>query len=135
MFDGRLYHLPQVSLLRFFLILQIAAFGFWNVVSREASGREHFFTVLDVRAEQEQCDRLLSLLLPPTIMATVRGVHDIGLASTGGLIRGDEISGAIDVRGVVSASEERFAERFPDVSVLFAEGAIFHWHIVILYVK
>ena len=113
----------KVALLNFYLLLQGAAYAYWSVTSRDRNARSHFFAVRDLGAERDVCDRILSLLLPPTIMASRRGPSAASVAEgrrgpDGG---GDEILGA-DLVGVVSMGEERFAERFPDASVMFAMG-------------
>ena len=123
----------KVVLLNFYLILEVVVYAWWSVMTRDRSARSHFFTVRDLGTEQEVCDRFLSLLLPPPIhLASTRGaasaVPDSGTGAPGqaaivdGNV-GESIAGTGLKKGVVSLSDERFAERFPDASVLFAQGA------------
>ena len=113
----------KVVLLNFYMLLQTAAYAYWSVVSRDSGARSHFFAVRDLGAERDVCDRILSLLLPPTIMALRRRPSASALPERRRSLDdgGDEILGA-DLLGVVSMGEERFAERFPDSSVMFAMG-------------
>ena len=120
----RLRAIPQVALLNFYLLLHAALYAYWNIVSRDRGARAHFFTVRDLFAERELCDRILSMLLPESIMAHYRAPS--ASSSVGGrpelhIDDDGEIVGA-ELVGVVSAGEERFAEHFPDASVMFAMG-------------
>ena len=110
-------HFLKVSLHQFALLIQIAIFGCVSVAHLERHARDHFFTVLGLRAEQLQCDRVLALLLPSTIMESLRAPVDASSLDEG-------IPGSAEIRGVVSAGlgDERFAERSEDASVMFAEG-------------
>jgi len=104
------------------VLLQASLYAYWSVVSRDRVARNHFFTVRDLSAERGVCDRILSLLLPPTIMARMRVPAAPVLEGRGdNAVGGDDILGA-DLVGVVSMGEERFAERFPEASVMFAQG-------------
>ena len=123
----------KVELLNFYLLMQVVGYAWYSVASRDRNARSHFFTVLDLRAEREVCDRLLSLLLPPPIhLASTRGAasapSDSGTGASGqaaiiDIDVGEGVAGAGLEKGVVSLGDERFAERFPDSSVLFAQGA------------
>ena len=124
--------LVKVELLNFYLLMQVVGYAWWSVVSRDRNARSHFFTVIDLRAEREVCDRLLSLLLPPPIhLASTRGAasapsdSETGASGQAAIIDIDvgESFEADLKKGVVSLGDERFAERFPDASVLFAQGA------------
>ena len=115
--NASMAHFLKVSLHQFAMLLQIAIYGSINVSTFDRKARNHFFTILGLRAEQLQCDRVLALMLPPTIMESLRAPVDDPLLDEG-------IPGSGDIRGVVSAGlgDERFADRFEDVSVMFAEG-------------
>ena len=84
--------------------------------------------MLRLGAEQERCDTLLALLLPPTIAAEVKSkktARDLLEHGLGGpesaVLKGS--SGDWDLaRGITSLGEERYAESFPEASVLFAES-------------
>ena len=116
----------KVALLNFYFLLQVAVYAFWSVVLRDKRTRAHFFTVRDLGAERELCNRILSLLLPPTIMASMARAPAAAAAAAasyeqGILSEGEEQLAAPDM-GSVAAANERFAERFPDASVMFAMG-------------
>jgi len=86
--------------------------------------------VHDLGDEQQRCESVLGLLLPPSLVSTMRqtiaNVPSSPEASapstspTGGRSRGRRGSASLDV---ISTGGERFAEAFSDASVLFAESA------------
>ena len=113
----------KVALLNVYVLTHVASYAFWSVVSRDLNAHDHFFTVRDLGAERELCNRILSLLLPSTIMASMRRP---AAAAALPERRGSLDDGSDEIleggAGVVSLGEERFAERFPDTSVMFAMG-------------
>ena len=87
--------------------------------------------MLRLGAEQDRCDTLLALLLPPTIAAEVkskksaRDLLENGFDDVGG---SKGASGEWDPsRGISSLGEERYAESFSEASVLFAESECGTW--------
>ena len=116
------------------LLCQVAALAVLRILDRERNSRVFYSALKEIAAEQQRCERVLSLLLPPTLVTSVGGVvvaaaageadhadlarHPDGWSAT--VSPSDTIdSGVIDV---VSIGAERFAEAFESASVLFAEG-------------
>ena len=80
-------------------------------------------------AEQERCNSLLLLLLPPTIAAEVKSKTSARDLLEHGLL--DEAGGpGASTHGpaLSSLGGERYAESFAEASVLFAESACGHRH-------
>ena len=97
----------------------MAALCWWNIVQRERSGRAHFDEIRALRSEQRRLDGMLSLLLPPTVIAKIwggtlrKGSNDTRVAA---------IDGGLGTRSIFGTrSIKRFAQKFPSASVLFAE--------------
>ena len=112
---------------------QMATLCCWTIVHGWRSERTQFLRIFELRAELLSYKRLLRLLVPPSLAPALldkayresRG----GGGSDGGKV-GGSTSGA-NGRGWVGpaaassgvpADDDRFAERFDEASVLFAEG-------------
>ena len=68
----------------------------WVIIQRESAWRSSFVAVRAVKNERRRCGDILALLLPPTLVDLMRSSSHL--------------------------ADERFAERFPDASVLFVES-------------
>ena len=93
---------------------------------RERDTRAFFFALKAIAEEKQRCERVLGLLLPPTLVAAQRAVIIRAAALTGGdscdsLGTGASIAER-EMQSVVSVGGERFAEAFDSASILFAEG-------------
>ena len=114
-------------------LAQLACVCVYRIWTREALTRAFYFALKEIAAEQQRCERVLGMLLPPTLVSSYRSVvvdaakGDVSI-SDGRKSRGNEDPGssgkgvAVNVLSVVSAGSERFAEAFESASVLFAEG-------------
>ena len=111
---------------------QIGGICCWKILEREANTRAFYKMVRDLGVEQQRCESVLGLLLPPSLVTTMQsnialrapaGSPDASFhssASGGSRSTGRRGSASLDV---ISTGGERFAEAFADASVLFAEGA------------
>ena len=98
---------------------QMATLCWWNIVQRERSGRSHFTEIRALRSEQRRLDGMLSLLLPPTVIAKIWG-GTLRKGSDG--TRVEAIDGGLGVQSIFGTrSIQRFAQKFQSASVLFAE--------------
>ena len=102
----------------------------YRILTREKRTRAFYFALREIAAEQQRCERVLGMLLPPTLVASMRSVVVEAAAEDGSGPggRGSSSSSSSDtersgVLNVVSVGSERFAEAFESASVLFAEGA------------
>ena len=110
--------------------LQAAGLCVYNVIAREIGVRGHFYAVRSLYEEHARMERVIGLLLPPSIIpqlragASQKGVHprrdEVLDASVDIVSTGDAQS---DSALLLSVRNERFAENFMDASVMFAEGA------------
>ena len=92
---------------------------------RERDARSFFFAVRAITEEKQRCERVLGLLLPPTLVTSMRNaiVKAAALAADENFdSRGEGAASGNEMQTVVSVSGERFAEAFSSASVLFAEG-------------
>ena len=107
-----------------------------RILTREKVTRAFYFALKEIAAEQQRCERVLGLLLPPTLVNKMRSVvveaavgnGNASRRSSGGSVDSGSPAAAsmgsgdlIDV--VTVGAAERFAEAFESASVLFAEGA------------
>ena len=130
---------------------QLAILCVLRIVARERKHRAFFFALKDIAVEQSNCERVLGLLLPPTLVtsslknvvveagggpgaggARTEGPSSPTAANPGGSQGASLGGGRADyldspdesgVLDVVAIGSERFAEAFESASVLFAEGA------------
>ena len=100
---------------------QVAAIVYYAAFQRQRSSRAFFHGVLQLGLEQDRCDGLLQLLLPPTIASEVKSQKSARDLLEPGF---DEAGGVWDdsAHGISSLGEDRYAESFAEASVLFAEG-------------
>ena len=101
----------------------------WTIVHGWRSERTQFLRIFELRAELLSYKRLLRLLVPPSLApALLDKAYRESRAGDGGgggdRRRRGGTSGYLHRGGSigVAPSDERFAERFDDASVLFAEG-------------
>ena len=94
----------------------------WTIVHSWRSERSQFIRIFELRTEILAYKRLLKLLVPPSLAPALldRAYGDSRGAGEGGRRRG-----SVGVDAAAAAAEnDRFAERFDEASVLFAEGEI-----------
>jgi len=106
-----------------------------RILARESKQRVFFFALNEIAAEQQRCERVLGLLLPPTLVSPMRDVVVEAVAGPGASTLGTRSGRTTSsvyhagmesvVIDVVSVGEERFAEAYQSASVLFAEGGGF----------
>ena len=91
---------------------------------REEGSRAFFFALRAIAAEKLRCEKVLGLLLPPTLVTSMRAVIVRAAAHTIGDSFDNNESGGSEpaVKSVVSVGDERFAEAFDSASIMFAEG-------------
>ena len=117
-----------------------------RIFAREQKQRAFFFALTEIEGEQSHCERVLGLLLPPTLVTS--SLKNVVVEAWGGPgeggaraeppsptaanVAGRSLGGRAgeggpsddnDVLDVVAIGSERFAEAFDSASVLFAEGA------------
>ena len=97
-----------------------------RIALRETDARAFYFAVKAITDEKQRCERVLGLLLPPTLVAAQRAVIIKAAALTSGDSCDSLGTGASvaerEMQSVVSVGGERFAEAFDSASILFAEG-------------
>ena len=49
---------------------QLAVISMLRIATREKVTREFYFALKEIAAEQQRCERVLGLLLPPTLVST-----------------------------------------------------------------
>ena len=97
----------------------MAVLCWWNILQRERSGRSHFDEIRALRSEQWRLDGMLSLLLPPTVIAKMWGGT---LRKGSGDSRETSIDRGLGIHSIFGTrSIKRFAQKFQSASVLFAE--------------
>ena len=130
---------------------QIATLCCWTIVEGWRSERIQFLRIFDLRTELLSYKRLLRLLVPPSLAPALLdkayresrgggggsgggGGGDVkkggggtsGIAPAGGGEGGGSVLGTASAGGrrfsTAAPSDDRFAERFDEASVLFAEG-------------
>ena len=112
----------------------------WTVIQSWSSERTQFLRIFELRAELLSYKRLLRLLVPPSLAPALldkayRESRGDG-GGDGGKVGGGTSGfrpmvgsgrgwvGPVDTSGGVPPDDDRFAERFDEASVLFAEGEI-----------
>ena len=51
---------------------QLAVISMLRIATREKVTRDFFFALKEIAAEQQRCERVLGLLLPPTLVTSSR---------------------------------------------------------------
>ena len=96
----------------------------WTVIQSWSSERTQFLRIFELRAELLSYKRLLRLLVPPSLAPALldKAYREsrAGEGGTGGFRPGGR-RGSVRASGE-EAGDDRFAERFDEASVLFAEG-------------
>ena len=103
---------------------QISLISVWRILLRETEARAFFFALKAIADEKQRCEKVLGLLLPPTLVTSMRAV----IVKAAALNIGDSFDSADtgssehEVERVASVGDERFAEAFDSASIMFAEG-------------
>ena len=114
---------------------QMATLCCWTIVHGWRSERTQFLRIFELRAELLSYKRLLRLLVPPSLAPALLDKAYRESRSDGGGDGRKVVGGTSGLRpvsggngrgqvGPAPPDDDRFAERFDEASVLFAEGEI-----------